>query len=58
MCFGGGMKLTTPEMEPLDPLGGRDPNVIGTTPVYGSASQRSQPRSVMTQTPTLLMRKQ
>lgn len=57
MCFGGGVKLTTPKMEPLGSLRD-DGKYAGTTPVMDSASQRAQPRAFMTQTPSLFMRRQ
>lgn len=56
MCFGGGVKLTTPEMEPLGSLRD-DEDFTKMTPVMNSAAQRAQPRSIMTQTPSLLMRR-
>jgi len=58
MCFGGGgsMVFEKPDLGPLDPL--RDPTEVQLKPVYGSASQRSRPRSVMMDQPTLLMRRQ
>ena len=65
MCFGGSVSMPPPPVPRppvmrrntvLEPLRGDD-NFVGTDPVYESAAKRSQPRAVMTQTPSLLMRR-